>query len=88
MSVLTDLLLRFAEIKGEATSSSDAVSKGLSTFIVLDKNFNYGGYRLERVELPGHSIANECYGMNSVGARLKTKEMIAYMTGLINADNP
>lgn len=87
MTNIENLLKRFAEIKGEATNKKEAIELNKDTYISIDKNFAYGGYRLERVKVASGGVGSMCYGMHSTGTRLKTKEMESYLIALINANN-
>lgn len=81
------LLERFAEMKGEAISRMQANSMGKDSYLSLDKNFAYGGYRLTRVNVDRGSHCG-CYGIGDIDARMSNKVMEAYLKGLINSNNP
>lgn len=85
---LKQLFLQLAEEYKEATSVSQAKRMGRDTFITLDHNTVYKGYRLERAKTEGHSVKTYCFGMHSSSGRYTTKEMIIYLEGYLNATQP
>lgn len=84
---LEKLLNEFANIRGEATSETQAISIGRDSFLILDHNSTYGGYRLTRVVLPNHSERG-CYGVGGMDKRMNKATMELYLQALINANNP
>jgi hypothetical protein len=67
-----------------ATTREEAISKGQTKYLFADLATCYGGYRLNmvRVEGGGHCGA---FDESSCCKRRQKKEMVSYLTGLINS---
>lgn len=74
-----------ASITGEATSEQEAIEKQKNSFLMLDHNSVYGGYRIVTVNFPGYSETGAFGGSETCG-RLNAKDMYnklcAILTGL------
>lgn len=81
---LKRMFAEFVKLFDESGSSKDAIAKGRETFVILDHNADYGGYRLTRVRVANHSEAATCFGVGGTEPRMKRNEMYLYLRGLIN----
>lgn len=84
---LSKLLTEFAKLRGEALSDQQAKDMGKTSFLRLDHNATYGGYRLTRVKLDNYSECG-CYGIGDMDKRMNKATMELYLQALINANNP
>lgn len=81
------LFIQIAREFGEPLTEEAAKEIGKDTFITLNHNQAYGGYRMERVNVGSRSHSIYCFGMLDVSERLSAKEMAIYMRGLLAANN-
>jgi hypothetical protein len=80
------LLSQLAEMTNKATSKDEAISKGLTSYLMLDNYPMYGGYNLVAVSVNGGSHSDAFNSFSSCGNRLSGKVMIqklrSFMDGL------
>jgi hypothetical protein len=79
---LQQLLNEIAELTEQSTTEDQALKNNHKQYLSLEYNAAYGGWRLNNVHVGsgGHSGA---FGGNSTEARLKYKEMVIKLDGII-----
>ena len=80
------LVEQIANIKGYAISKDDAINMGLYSYIEVEYNNAYGGYRvvMVRVDSGGHFGA---LGESSICPRRSKSKMIDFLKGYLNGLN-
>jgi len=79
---LNSLLAEIAEITGEATSKEEAKEKGHERYLFIEYAAPYGGYRLVNVGV-NNGAHYGAFGGNGCEARLKYKEMVIKLNGIL-----
>lgn len=79
---LNTLLSDIAEITGEATSKEQAKEKGYERFLYIEYASPYGGYRLVNVGV-NNGAHYGAFGWNGCESRLKYKEMVIKLEGIL-----
>jgi hypothetical protein len=79
---LNSLLADIAKITGEAISREQAQEKGHERFLHLENATIYGGWRLVNVGV-NNGAHYGAFGGNGCEARLKYKEMVIKLEGIL-----
>jgi hypothetical protein len=79
---LNQLLADIAEITGEATTQEQAKEKGHERYLHIEYAAPYGGYRLVNVGV-NNGAHYGAFGGNGCEARLKYKEMVIKLEGIL-----
>lgn len=84
MKQIEKLVGQIAELKGYATNKSQAIEMGLSSYIDVEFNSAYGGYRVVMVNISngGHFGA---LGESASCTRKSKGAMMSFLEGYINA---
>jgi hypothetical protein len=79
---LNNLLESIAEITGEATNREQAKERGHERYLYIESASAYGGYRLVNVGV-NNGAHYGAFGGNGIEARLKYKEMVIKLEGIL-----
>lgn len=79
---LNQLLESIAEITGEAINKEQAKEKGHERYLHIEYASIYGGYRLVNVGV-NNGAHYGAFGENGCEARLKYKEMVIKLNGIL-----
>lgn len=80
------LLVQLANMTNNATSKSEAIEKGLDSYLSLDNYPMYGGYNLIKIDVNSGGHEDSFNSFPSCGGRVKASVMIekmrSFMAGL------
>jgi hypothetical protein len=79
---LNQLLESIAKITGEATSKETAKANGHERYLFIEYASAYGGYRIVNVGV-NNGAHYGAFGGNGCEARLKYKEMVIKLEGIL-----
>jgi hypothetical protein len=73
--LITDLLQKIAAHTGDALSREQAINEGKESFLEIDHNDTYGGYRVHSVDVDG-GTCRAALGYNETSPRISAKKMV------------
>lgn len=79
---LMKILQAIADTTGDAASFEQATATGAPTYLQIEHNSTYGGYRLVRVKTDGGAHINPFEGLSACDARLSYAHFYQLLRGI------